>query len=86
MSEKEQAHAMLDQLGPRQLGQVVRLLRSLTAADTETPTEAERKALAEAEEWLKENAPIPNEDVLAEFGLTQAEWERMAKDPEKQPG
>jgi hypothetical protein len=31
---------------------------------------AERTAVAEADEWLKHNRPIPHEEVLVEFGLT----------------
>jgi len=27
--------------------------------------------------WLKHNQPIPYEEVLAEFGLTMADWDRM---------
>jgi hypothetical protein len=42
---------------------------------------AERKALAEADEWLKHNQPIPNEKVLAQFGLTMADWEKMTEEP-----
>ncbi len=42
---------------------------------------AERKAIAEADEWLKHHEPIPHEDVLAEFGLTMADWERMGEEP-----
>jgi hypothetical protein len=41
-------------------------------------SDAERKAIAEADEWLRHNQPIPHEEVLAEFGLTLADWEKMA--------
>jgi hypothetical protein len=36
----------------------------------------EELAVAEAREWSKHNQPIPHEDVLSEFGLTLAEFER----------
>ena len=49
--------------------------------DSGTLGNAERKAVAEADEWLKHNQPIPHEDVLAEFGLTMADWENMGKGP-----
>lgn len=38
-------------------------------------------AIAEADEWLKHNDPIPHEQVLAEFGLTTAAWEKMSLEP-----
>jgi hypothetical protein len=38
-------------------------------------------AIADADEWLKHNQPIPNEEVLAESGLATADWERMAAEP-----
>ena len=43
----------------------------------EVLSNAECKAIAEADEWLKHNEPIPHEEILAEFGLTAADWERM---------
>ena len=39
------------------------------------------KAVAEADEWLKHNQPIPHEEVLADFGLTMADWESMGQEP-----
>ena len=53
--------------------------------DDDTLTEAEHKAVAEADEWLKHNEPIPHKQVLAEFGLTMADWEKMADEPEQAP-
>jgi hypothetical protein len=46
-----------------------------------TVSHAERKAVAEADEWLKNNPPIPHEEVLAALGLTTADWEKMAEEP-----
>jgi len=37
--------------------------------------------VAEAREWLKHNKPIRHEEVLAEFGLTMADFERMGRTP-----
>jgi len=42
---------------------------------------AEREAVAEADEWLRQHEPIPHQDVLAECGLTMSDWERMGKEP-----
>jgi hypothetical protein len=66
---------LLQQLGPGQLAAVVHLLETMVspAEDRDTLSNAERQAIAEADEWLKHNEPIPHEDVLAEFGLTMAE-------------
>jgi hypothetical protein len=41
-------------------------------------SDAERKAVAEADECLRHNQPIPHEQVLAEFGLTMADWKKVA--------
>ena len=79
---KQHAHHLLDQLGPVQLDAVVHLLESLVSPneDGDTLSTAERKAVAEVDEWLKHNKPIPHEEVLAEFGLTMADWEKMGQE------
>jgi hypothetical protein len=38
----------------------------------------ENRAIAEADEWLQHNQPIPDEEILAEFGVAMADWENMA--------
>jgi hypothetical protein len=81
MSDKQYAVELLDRLGPNQLAAVVHLLESVLAEDRDTLSESERKAISEADEWLKHNQPIPHAQVLAEFGLTMADWERMASEP-----
>jgi hypothetical protein len=83
MPDKQHAHQLLDQLGPGQLAAVVHLLETLVLPDEDgdTLSGAERKAVAEADEWLKHNGPIPHEEVLAEFGLTLADWEVMGREP-----
>ena len=80
----QHAHELLDQLGPVQIAAVARLLEvmvqeDLDEADTLSPAEA--TAIAEADEWSKHNAPIPHEQVLAEFGLSLSEWEKMSREP-----
>ncbi|MBI3684248.1 MAG: hypothetical protein HY235_28060 [Acidobacteria bacterium] len=81
--DKQHAHDLLDQLGPGQLAAVVRLLETMVSPeeDGDTLSNAERKAVTQADEWLKHNQPIPHEEVLAEFGLTMADWEKMGRDP-----
>ena len=80
--DRQQAHQLLDQLGPSQLAAVVHLLETMVSPeeDGDTLSPAERKAVAEADEWLKHNQPIPHEEVLAEFGLTMADWDKMGQE------
>ena len=86
---RRHVHARIDQLPPVQLTAVETLLHSmldplsrklaLAPIDDEPFTEEDRQAIAEADEWSKHNTPIPMEEVLADFGLTMADWEAMAK-------
>jgi len=83
-ADRQHAHHLLDQLGPGQLDAVVHLLEIMISPpdeDGDTLSPAEAKAIAEAEEWSKHNEPIPHEQVLAEFGLTMADWEKMIREP-----
>ena len=90
-ADKEHAQQLLNQLGPDQIAALVhvmevmldpisRNLASMPLEDEEISEEEER-AVAEAREWLKHNKPIPHEEVLAEFGLTMADFERMGRTP-----
>lgn len=84
-------HALIDQLQPTQLAALETILQSmldslsrklaLAPIDDEPFTEEDRQAVAEADQWLKRNRPIPLQDVLSELGLTMADWETMAKSP-----
>jgi hypothetical protein len=81
--DRQHAHQLLDQLGSGQLAAVVHLLETMVPrdADGDTLSDAERRAVAEADEWLRHNRPIPHEAVLAELGLTAADWEKMGEEP-----
>lgn len=79
--ERQQAHALLDLLPPAKLGAVRSLLEAMIDEDGDTLSPAEARAIAEADEWSKHNDPIPHEQVLAEFGLTLADWEKMSREP-----
>ena len=75
-ADVQHAHHLLDQLGPGPLAAVVHLLETIVSLeDRDALSDAERKAVSEADEWLKHNQPIPHEEVLAEFGLTMADWD-----------
>jgi hypothetical protein len=78
---REHAHQLLDRLDAGRLAAVVHLLEAFLDEDSDTLSPAEAKAIAEADEWLKHNKPIPHEEVLAEFGLSMADWERMSREP-----
>ena len=81
-ADRQHAHHLLDQLGPGQLAAVVHLLETMVSPEErDTLSDVERKAVAEADEWLKHNQPIPHEEVLKEFGLTMADWEKMSREP-----
>ena len=82
-ADAQYAHHLLDQLNPGQLAAVVHLLETMVSPeeDRDTLSNAERKAVAEADEWLKHTQPIPHEEVLAEFGLTMADWDKMGQEP-----
>ena len=84
-------HALVDQLQPVQLDALKGFFQSmldplssklaLAPLDDEPFTEEDRRAVAEADEWRKQNDPISLEDVLADFGLTLADCETMGKSP-----
>ena len=84
--EKQQVHELIDRLAPTQVTAVRGLLeamidpiaRALANApiDDEPVSSSDRKALAEADDWLKHNEPIPHEQVLAELGITQPDIDR----------
>jgi hypothetical protein len=82
MEDKQYAHDLIDQIPPGRLPAVVHLLETIVATDGEAVSERERAAIAEADVWLRNNRPIPHEVVLAELGLTMADWEKMATEPE----
>lgn len=86
--ERQQAHDYLNRLPPAQLSAVRNLLWAMVAPspaavplEDEEINEEEKTAVAEAREWLKHNQPVPHEEVLAQFGLTMADWERMGRTP-----
>ena len=83
MSDKQHAVELLERLGPGQLAAVVHLLDTMVSGeeDSDSLSPAEAKAIAEADEWSKRNEPIAHEQVLAEFGLTMADWEKISREP-----
>jgi len=88
---KEHAHELIDRMAPGQVEIVVHLLeiildptsRSLAKApfEDEIIGEEENLAVTAAKNWLKNNGPIPNEEVLSAFGLSKDEFQRMGRTP-----
>ncbi len=88
---RELAHQLIDRMPETQLSGLVHFLETIVEpvtttlrnvpAEDEEISEDEERAVAEAREWLKLNKPIANEDVLAELGLTVADFERMRRTP-----
>jgi hypothetical protein len=81
MSNREHAHALIDQLPETQLSALIGLLESIvdpvTAAlrnaplDDEPESEDEKEAVAEARHWLERNGGkgIPHEEAMRCLGL-----------------
>ena len=88
---KQQAHELIDSMAPGQVAAVISMLRivadplarSLANApyEDELISDEETRAAAASKVWLKDNEPISNEEVLAEFGLTGEDFERMGRTP-----
>src|SRR5215469_14601603 len=89
--ERQQANALLDLLPQEKLTAVVHLLQAISdpvarsianaPIDDEPISEEERRAVEASREWLKDHEPISHEEVLAEFGLTLEDFERMGRTP-----
>jgi hypothetical protein len=76
--DKQEAHDLIDQMTPEQIRAAIPVLRSMLPKpiEDEEISKEEKAAVAEADEWLKHNKPIPFEDVLADFGLTLEDLDR----------
>jgi hypothetical protein len=73
MPDRQQAHQLLDQLGPAQLDAVVKLLEVMIRdEDGEELTAEDRRAVAASRDYFRQNPEggIPFEQVVAECGLT----------------
>ncbi|MGB7285007.1 MAG: hypothetical protein WBE13_22290 [Candidatus Acidiferrum sp.] len=89
--DRQQAHSLLDLLPIEKLPAVVNLLQSLTdpvarslanaPLENEPVSEDESRAVEASQAWLRTHSPIPNDDVLAELGLTPEDFAGMARTP-----
>ena len=88
---RQHVHELVDRLPESRLealrehiqAQLDPISRNLSHApfDDEPETEEERKSVEDAKEWLRHNPGIPMEEILAEFGLTMADFEEMGRTP-----
>jgi hypothetical protein len=76
--DRQQAHQLLDQLGPAQFDAVVGLLKVILSDDDEEPTAEDRRALVASREYFRQNPEggIPFEQVVAECGFTMDQVRR----------
>lgn len=77
--QRQHAHALLDLLPPAKLGAVHSLLEVMIDEDDdeEELTEEDRRAIQAGLDSLDKHGPVPMEDVLADFGLTIADFEAL---------
>lgn len=90
-AERIHARQLLDHLAPEQMAAVVHLMevmldplsRKLANAPPEDePISAdEERAVEEARQWSRHNKPVSHEQVLADFGLTMDDFQKMALQP-----
>jgi hypothetical protein len=86
---KQQAHELIDRMVPSQVSAVVTLLEAMldpvavalanAPYDDEPVSEEEAREIAEARASLARGEGISHEEVLAEFGLTSEDFERMGR-------
>jgi hypothetical protein len=81
--ERQQAHALIDLLPPAKLGAVRNLLEVMVDGDDDEELTAEDRAAIQAGlDSIDKNGTVPMEDVLADFGLTMAEFEKLCATPD----
>jgi hypothetical protein len=80
-TNRQEAHQLLELLDSGQLNAVVHLLKVMVGSITEAELDQqEEDAVAEAKEALRQSGGrvIPHDEVLADFGLTLEDFQRMA--------
>jgi hypothetical protein len=88
---KQQAHELIDRLSTGQVSAVVGLLEAMldpvsvalakAPIDNEPVSEEEGRDIAKARAAYARGEVVSNEEVLAEFGLTTEDFERMGRTP-----
>ena len=88
---REQAHELIDRMSTGQVSAVVGLLEAMldpvsialanAPYDDEPVSEDEARDIAESHAAYARGEIVSNDEVLAEFGLTAADFERMGQTP-----
>jgi hypothetical protein len=91
--EKQHAHELIDRMAPGQVSAVVNLLeiildplaRKLASApyDDEPVSQEEAREVEASKVSLARGEGIPHAKVLAEFGLSTEDFDRMGRTPPK---
>jgi hypothetical protein len=88
---KRQAYELIDRMAPGQVSAVVGLLKAMldpvsvalanAPYDDEPVSEEEARDIAESRVAYARGEVVSNDEVLAEFGLTAEDFERMGQTP-----
>jgi hypothetical protein len=88
---REQAHELINRMSTGQVSAVVGLLEAMldpvsialanAPYDDEPVSEEEARDIAESRAAYARGEAVSNDDVLAEFGLTADDFERMGQTP-----
>jgi hypothetical protein len=88
---KQQAHELIDRISTAQASAVVGLLEAMldpvsvalanAPMDDEPVSEEEARDIAEARAAYARGEVVSNQEVLADFGLTAEDFERMGRTP-----
>jgi hypothetical protein len=71
LEAKQQAHELIEQLGPDQIAAVVKLLEVMIHEDDDELTEADRSAIAASREYFRQGGQGTSfEQVVAQCGFT----------------
>ena len=54
--------------------QAVKVLEVMVDPDDEELTAQDQAEIDRSREWLKQNKPVPHDEVLAKYGLTMADF------------
>ena len=98
INPKQQAHELIDRISTAQASAVVGLLEAMldpvsvalanAPMDDEPVSEEEARDIAEARAAYARGEVVSHQEVLADFGLTAEDFERMGRtplDPEPHP-
>ena len=88
---KQEAHELIDRLSTGQVIAAIGLFKAMldpvsialanAPIDDEPVSDEEARDIADARASLARGVGIPHEEVLAEFGLTAEDFERMGRTP-----